>query len=107
MDRAALSSTRRHVLVAVTAVVEGKEIQSPVTPAPEARFRLLSLAQEDGLRRAEKLYRGSHLALGVVYSRAGLLDEAEREFSALLAANPDSEVAKKLLRNIELLKGKK
>jgi anti-sigma factor RsiW len=91
----------------VTAVVGGKEIQAPVPPAPEARFRVLGRAQEDSLRRAEQLYAGEHLTLGVLYSRAGLLDEAEREFRALLAANPDSQVAKNLLRNIELLKGRK
>ena len=91
----------------VTALVEGKEIQSPVPPAPEARFRLLSRTQEESVRRAEKLYAGSHLTLGVLYSRAGLLDEAEREFRALLAANPDSQVAKKLLANIEMLKSRR
>jgi hypothetical protein len=91
----------------VTALVEGKEIQSPVPPAPEARFRVLGRTQEDGLTRAEKLYAGSHLTLGVLYSRAGLLDEAEREFRALLAANPDSQAAKKLLANIQALKGRK
>jgi hypothetical protein len=91
----------------VTAVVEGKEIQAPAPPAPEARFRVLGRAQEDGLKRAEKLYGGSHLTLGVLYSRAGLLDEAEREFRALLAANPDSKVAQKLLRNIQMIKAKK
>jgi ferritin len=37
----------------VTAVVEGKEIQSPVPPAPEARFRVLGRTQEESLARAE------------------------------------------------------
>jgi anti-sigma factor RsiW len=91
----------------VTALVEGKEIQSPVPPAPEARFRVLGREQQESLTRAEKLHAGSHLTLGVLYSRAGLLDDAEREFRALLAANPDSQVAKRLLANIEALKAKK
>jgi anti-sigma factor RsiW len=91
----------------VTALVEGKEIQAPLPPAPEARFRVLGRAQEEGLKRAEKLYARSHLTLGVLYSRAGLLDEAEKEFRALLAANPNSQVAQKLLRNIQVLKDKR
>lgn len=91
----------------VTALVEGKEIQTPVPPAPEARFRVLARPQEEDLKRAEKLYARSHLTLGVLYSRAGLLDEAEREFRALLAANPDSQVAQKLLRSIQMLKDRK
>lgn len=91
----------------VTALVEGKEIQAPLPPAPEARFRVLGRAQEESLKRAEKLYARSHLALGVFYSRAGLVDEAEREFRALLAANPDSQIARKLLQNIQMLKEKR
>ncbi|HEX8747172.1 MAG TPA: zf-HC2 domain-containing protein [Pyrinomonadaceae bacterium] len=91
----------------VTALVEGKEIQAPLPPAPEARFRVLGRAQEESLRRAEKLYARSHLVLGVFYSRAGLLDEAEREFRALLAANPNSQIARKLLLNIQMLKEKR
>jgi hypothetical protein len=35
------------------------------------------------------------------------LDEAEREFRALLAANPDSTLAQKLLLNVGTIKGKK
>lgn len=91
----------------VTATVEGKEIQAPLPPAPEARFRILGRAQEESLKRAENLHARSHLTLGVLYSRAGLLDEAEREFRALLAANPDSKVAQRLLRNVQALKGRK
>lgn len=90
----------------VTAMVNGKEIQAPAPPAPEARFRVLSRAQAESLQRGEKLYAGSHLMLGLLYSGAGLLDEAEREFRALLSANPDSQAAQRLLKNIELLKAR-
>jgi hypothetical protein len=90
----------------VTATVGGKEIQAPAPPAPEARFRVLSRAQTESLTRGEKLYAGSHLMLGLLYSRAGLLDEAEREFRALVSANPDSQAAQRLLKNIELLKAR-
>jgi hypothetical protein len=91
----------------VTATVDGKEIRSPAPTAPEARFRVLEGAQSESLERAEKSYADSHLALGVLYARAGLLDEAEREFRALLKENPDSTLAQKLLRNIETLRGPK
>lgn len=90
----------------VTASVNGKEIQAPAPPAPEARFRVMSRAQAESIERGEKLYAGSHLMLGLLYSRAGLLDEAEREFRALVAANPDSQAAQRLLKNIELLKAR-
>jgi hypothetical protein len=45
--------------------------------------------------------------LGVLYAQAGLLDDAEREFSALLRANPKSEVARKLLSNVRATKSAK
>jgi hypothetical protein len=38
---------------------------------------------------------------GVFYAQAGLLDEAEREFSVLLNANPKSPVAQGLLQSIK------
>jgi len=35
-------------------------------------------------------------ALGLLYAEAGLLDEAERELKALVAADPRSRIAKNL-----------
>jgi hypothetical protein len=42
----------------------------------------------------------SHLVRGTVYAHAGLMDDAEREWSAFLARNPESEVATALLRQL-------
>lgn len=39
---------------------------------------------------------GSHLALGAAYESFGLADEAAREYAAVRAANPRSELARKL-----------
>jgi anti-sigma factor RsiW len=79
-----------------------------VAPAPEARFKILGQAEEQELTRAERDFAGSHLTLGVLYTRAGLLAEAEAEFAALLRANPRSDAARKLLRNVrELREGKR
>jgi hypothetical protein len=44
------------------------------------------------------------LLLGLRYAQAGLLEDAEREFRALLAANPRSSIAKNLLRHTEALR---
>jgi hypothetical protein len=38
------------------------------------------------------------LTLGILYAQSGLLDDAEREFQALLRANPQSPLVRKLLR---------
>jgi anti-sigma factor RsiW len=83
----------------VTAVKDGKEIVSPSTPAPEARFKVLEKAKADELNEVERV-ANSHLARGVLYARAGLLDDAERELRALVAENPKSPIAQKLLQSV-------
>jgi hypothetical protein len=88
----------------VTAVKDGKETKSPVSPAPEARFQVLAQTQADEIARTKRAHPNSHLLLGTLCAEAGLLDEAEREFQLLSAANPTSSIASKLLRNVRALK---
>jgi lipopolysaccharide biosynthesis regulator YciM len=38
--------------------------------------------------------------LGVLYARAGMVDEAEREFQALVESNSNSSVARSLLLSV-------
>lgn len=86
----------------VTATLkDGTEIIAPGAPAPEARFKVLEQNRADELKEAEQKYADSHLTLGVLYARSGLLEDAEREFQALFKANPDSTVARKLLRDVQ------
>jgi anti-sigma factor RsiW len=69
-------------------------------PAQEARFRILDQARVDELSAARRDYGSSHLALGLLYAQAGLLEEAERELRALQKANPDSAIAGRLLNQV-------
>jgi hypothetical protein len=85
----------------VTAEKDGRKIIAPTAPAPEARFKVLSATGRRELQRAEQDYSGSHLILGALYAEAGLLDDAEREFRALLKANPQSAIVKKLVRSVK------
>jgi hypothetical protein len=85
----------------VTALRDGEAIVSPSPPAPEARFRVLEQAAADELIRARQLRPASHLTLGVLYARAGMADEAEREFRALVESNPGSAVARSLLLSVQ------
>jgi hypothetical protein len=91
----------------VAAVKYGKEVISPTAPAPEARFKLLDREKTVELERLEKTHTNSHLALGVLYAQAGLLNDAEREFSALLKENPKSPVAQELLRSVRTARRQK
>jgi hypothetical protein len=86
----------------VTALKDGQEIRSPVRPAPDAKFKVLDGSSANEIAAAKRQAGNSHLLLGVVYAKAGLLDDAEREFQALLKQNPRSEIARRLLNKVKV-----
>jgi hypothetical protein len=88
----------------VKAFKDGREVTSPRPPAPQARFRVLDRAKANELERARRAYPSSHLTLGLLYAEAGLLKEAEQELRLLQKANPDSELARRLLRQVQALR---
>ena len=88
----------------VNALKDGKEKISPSPPAPEARFRVVDNAMAGELSKVEKLSGNYHLVRGILFAKAGLLNEAEQEIRALVAANPDSQRARQLLQSIRALK---
>ena len=88
----------------VKAIKDGQEITSPRPPAPQAKFRLLDQAKANELARAKRAYASSHLTLGLLYAEAGLLKEAEQELRLLRRANPNSDVARTLLRQVQALR---
>ena len=88
----------------VKAIKDGQEFESPRPPAPQAKFRILEQAKANELAKAKRAYPSSHLTLGLLYAEAGLLNEAEREFRLLQKANPGSEIARNLLRQIQALR---
>ena len=85
----------------VTALKDGREIVSPTPPAPEARFKVLEAAFIREIAQARKLSSGSHLTLGILYARAGLIDEARRELLELIKQNPNSTLARSLLDSLQ------
>jgi anti-sigma factor RsiW len=82
----------------------GAEFTVPVPPAPEARFRVLDEASENEIGRARGQVADSHLLLGILYARAGVLDEAERELEALQSQNPASEEVANLLASVKRMR---
>ena len=89
----------------VVAVLDGKEIVSPGSSSPEMKFQILSDSSLEQLTEIKNTR--SHLALGVFYSKVGLLAEAEREFQKLVQLNPQSQIATKLLRSVRALRQSK
>ena len=88
----------------VKAIKDGQETTSPRPPARQAKFRVLDQAKVNELMRAKRTYGSSHLMLGLLYAEAGLLREAEAELRLVRRANPDSEVARNLLRQIQAIR---
>ncbi len=82
----------------VTAVKDGVEIGTSPSE-PEMKFRVLEAETLLDLQSLKNSH--SHLALGVFYAREGMLGEAEREFQTVVRQNPRSQVAKKLLTQIQ------
>jgi predicted anti-sigma-YlaC factor YlaD len=87
----------------VKATKDGAEVTSPHPPAPQAKFRVLDQAKANEIAKAKRAYGSSHLTLGLLYADAGLLREAEQEFRLLRRANPNSEIARNLLRQVQTL----
>jgi anti-sigma factor RsiW len=85
----------------VTANLNGRQLKSPVPPAPEARFKVIELAKAEELQRARQRFADAHLALGILYAEAGLLDDAERELQILLRANPQADIVQRLLQSVK------
>lgn len=84
----------------VRAIKDGREIVSPTPPAPEARFKVLEQARLNELNQAKREHPNSHLLLGLLYAKAGLIDEAERELRTLAQLNPDSGLVRKLWQSV-------
>jgi hypothetical protein len=88
----------------VKATKDGEEVTSPRPPAPQAKFRVLDQSRANEIAKAKQAYASSHLTLGLLYADAGLLREAEQEFRALRRANPNSEIARSLLRQVQSIR---
>jgi predicted Zn-dependent protease len=74
-------------------------------PVAKAKFSILSQRVADEVESVERLSPSSRLARGVIYAQAGLLDDAEREFRALLQQNPGSPLVKNLLAQVSPKRG--
>jgi hypothetical protein len=85
----------------VRATKDDKEIVLPPPAAPDAKFFILDRETEAKLQRARSAPTRSHLVMGVLFAEAGMLVESERELRKLVDANPESSVAKNLLRSVE------
>ncbi|HEU4511262.1 MAG TPA: tetratricopeptide repeat protein [Pyrinomonadaceae bacterium] len=85
----------------VKALKDGQEFTSPRPPAPQAKFRILDQAKANEIARARRAHANSHLTLALLYADAGLMQEAEQELRLVRRANPNSPIARALLRSLQ------
>jgi hypothetical protein len=89
--------TRGHRYTWQVAAAAGRtETVTPRPPDPPAQFAVLDAATALSLGRLP----ASHLARGILYAQAGVLDDAERELETLSARNPGSPAADELLKQL-------
>lgn len=88
----------------VSAAKDGAVISAPATPAPEARFKILTASKAREVQRAVMRRDGSHLARGIIYAHTGLLDDAERELRKALNRNQEAATARKLLQDVSTVR---
>lgn len=86
----------------VRAMKDGQEIKK----TDSASFQVLEQKTANQISLVERAQPRSRLALGLLYARAGMLEEAEREFKLLAADNPQAPAIRKLLRSIEAARQK-
>jgi len=72
----------------------------------QASFRVLDDGQVMLWRAMQAAHRDSHLILGLVAQQLGMLGIAEREYTALTKAYPDSNTAALLLNNLTDLRNR-
>jgi hypothetical protein len=84
----------------VVAETETGEISSTGSDRAEAVFRVLTPKEAAEVDAGEARYGSSHLMRGLIYSRYGLLHDAEREFRSLAKQNPDSPIVRELLESV-------
>ncbi len=85
----------------VTTSIGGRKTVSPQPPEPEARFVVLSETESSRLAALAAKYPGDRVLLGVLYARAGAIEQARQEWSDAQTGKPVSG-AERLAKNIEM-----
>jgi hypothetical protein len=100
----ALARGRTYVWQVRATTSDGQQVVAPSPAAGRAKFKVLEQSSLERIALAKQSGSNSHLLMGVLYAEAGLVSDAEREFNALLAANPNSSTARKLLQSVRQAK---
>lgn len=86
----------------VTALMKnGAQVLSPKPPAPEAKFCVLEASQAEQIEQFQLSHPRSHLVLGILYARVGMLTAAANELRQVAQNDANYGSAQGLLKSIE------
>ena len=80
---------------------DGGSVSSPRPPSPEARFLVLDQRKAGEISQFQTTHPEAHLALGILYAEAGLLEQGDRELGQVPKSDPYYDLAQKLLKSIQ------
>jgi anti-sigma factor RsiW len=85
----------------VTATLgDGNSVTSPKPPSPEAKFKVLDQIKADQLAQFQIDHPESHVAMGILYAQAALLERGEHELQLVSLNDPNHDLAQNLLKSI-------
>jgi hypothetical protein len=80
---------------------DGRELKIPAVGQEDAKFKILSHRESNEVEQARRAYSNSHLVMGTIYAKVGLVNEARQQFRALLKANPESRIGRRILASLK------
>jgi hypothetical protein len=103
-DRTALTPGKTFRWFVAAILPDDRKIESPSASGAIVKFRVIDSETRRKLDVARQETGGSHLIMGLLYRRAGLLNDARREFDLLSKANPKESLPKQLILQIDQLR---
>ncbi len=85
----------------VEATTPNGRVLAPSPADPQARFEVMPAPEQQALERRLAAAGPGHMARAVVFTQAGLIDEARAEIEALRPANPGATVLDALLASLD------
>lgn len=88
----------------VDATLGARTLTAPVPPEPPARFHVVDAETAARLSGAEAAHPEEHLALGLLYMNAGVVDRARAELQQVPRSDPHAAVADRSLTELDRLR---
>jgi hypothetical protein len=82
-------------------MADGTDVLAPAPPRPEARFTVMDEAAAAAIADLRTRLSDQPIALGVLLAKAGLVDDAAREFTRAAAQSELAELAAKLRASLK------